>query len=65
VFPTLPFIGSASQLSAQAFDCNGVRLSFLPREDSMPIRYWNERGIVILSTTIPLHGDEEAGAIMR
>jgi len=34
-------------------------------EGPMLVRYRNERRIVISSTTIPPHGDEQAGAIMR
>ena len=31
----------------------------------MPVLYWNESGIVILSAIVPRHGDEETGAITR
>src|SRR5215475_14082054 len=31
----------------------------------MPVRYWNESGIVILSAIVPRHGDEETGSITR
>src|SRR5262249_2642587 len=39
--------------------------AFCCAKGPMPVRYRNERGIVIFSRSIPLHGDQQAGAIMR